>query len=105
MKYAVVESGGKQYKAVEGTSIVVDRIIGAEAGKDYSFDNVMMVVNDDAVTVGTPYVSGASVKGTVVAEEKGPKITIFKYRPKKHYRAKTGHREVYTRIKINTIEG
>ena len=105
MKYAIVESGGKQYKAVEGSDIVVDRLIDAEPGKKVNLNEVLLFVNDDAVSVGAPFVKGASVEGTVVGEEKGPKITVFKYRPKKHYRVKTGHRQVYTRIKIESIKG
>ena len=105
MKYAIVESGGKQYKAVEGSDIVVDRLIDAEAGSKVNLNDVLLFVNDDAVSVGAPYVKGATVEGTVVGEEKGPKITVFKYRPKKHFRVKTGHRQVYTRIKIESIKG
>lgn len=105
MKYAIVESGGKQYKAVEGSDIVVDRLIGAEPGSKVNLEEVLLFVNDDAVSVGAPYVKGASVEGTVVGEEKGPKIIVFKYRPKKHFRVKTGHRQVYTRIKIDSIKG
>ena len=105
MKYAIVESGGKQYKAVEGSDIVVDRLIDAEPGSKVNLEEVLLFVNDDAVSVGAPYVKGAAVEGTVVGEEKGPKIVVFKYRPKKHYRVKTGHRQVYTRIKIDSIKG
>ena len=105
MKYAIVESGGKQYKAVEGSDIVVDRLIDAEPGSKVNLNDVLLFVNDDAVSVGAPYVKGATVEGTVVGEEKGPKITVFKYRPKKHFRVKTGHRQVYTRIKIDSIKG
>ena len=105
MKYAIVESGGKQYKAVEGSDIVVDRLIDAEPGSKVNLNDVLLFVNDDAVSVGAPYVKGATIEGTVVGEEKGPKITVFKYRPKKHYRVKTGHRQVYTRIKIESIKG
>ena len=104
MKYAIIESGGKQYKAVEGSSIVVDRL-EAEAGQEISLDQVLLLVNDNAVSVGTPVVAGAKVKATVVGEEKGPKLIIFKYRQKKHYRVKTGHRQLYTRVKIEAIEG
>ena len=102
MKYAIVESGGKQYKAVEGSDIVVDRLIDAEPGKKVNLNEVLLFVNDDAVSV---YVKGASVEGTVVGEEKGPKIIVFKYRPKKHFRVKTGHRQVYTCIKVESIKG
>ena len=105
MKYTIVESGGKQYKAVEGSDIVVDRLIDAEPGKKVNLNDVLLFVDDDAISVGTPYVKGATVEGTVVGEEKGPKITVFKYRPKKHYSVKTGHRQVYTRIKIDLIRG
>ena len=105
MKYAIVESGGKQYKAVEGSDIVVDRLIDAEPGSKVNLNDVLLFVNDDAVSVGAPYVKGATIEGTVVGEEKGPKIVVFKYRPKKHYRVKTGHRQVYTRIKIDSIKG
>ena len=104
MKYAIIESGGKQYKAVEGSSIVVDRLI-AEPGSDIDLDSVLITVDDDAVKIGAPYVEGAKVTGKVVGEEKGPKLTVFKYRPKKHFRNKTGHRQVYTRINIEKIEG
>ena len=105
MKYAIVESGGKQYKAVEGSDIVVDRLIDAEPGKKVNLNDVLLFVDDDAVSVGAPFVKGAAVEGTVVGEEKGPKIIVFKYRPKKHYRVKTGHRQVYTRIKVDSIKG
>jgi large subunit ribosomal protein L21 len=104
MKYAIIESGGKQYKAVEGSSIVIDRL-DVEAGQQIDLNQVLLLVNEDSVAVGTPVVKGATVKATVVGEEKGPKLIIFKYRQKKHYRVKTGHRQVYTRIKIEAIEG
>ncbi len=104
MKYAIIESGGKQYKAVEGSSIVVD-LLDAEAGQEISLDAVLLLVDDNDISVGTPVVQGAKVKATVVGEEKGPKLIIFKYRPKKRYRVKTGHRQVYTRLQIEAIEG
>jgi len=104
MKYAIIESGGTQYKAVEGSSIVIDRL-DVEAGQQIDLNQVLLLVNEDSVAVGTPVVKGATVKATVVGEEKGPKLIIFKYRQKKHYRVKTGHRQVYTRIKIEAIEG
>lgn len=104
MKYAIVESGGKQYKAVEGSFLTVDKL-EVEPGQEITLDQVLLVVNDDAVAVGAPVVKGATVKAVVKGDEKGPKLVIFKYRSKKHYRAKTGHRQVYTRIKIEAIEG
>jgi len=103
MKYAILECGGKQYKAVEGTTIDVDRLL-IEAGQEINLDAVLMVVDGDDVKVGTPSVKGARVKATVQEEFKGPKLIIFKYRPKKRIRVKTGHREKYTRLMINSIE-
>ncbi len=103
MKYAILECGGKQYKAVEGTTIDVDRMT-AEAGQKIDLDSVLMVVDGDDVKVGTPSVKGAKVKATVEDEIKGPKLVVFKYRPKKRIRVKTGHREKYTRLMINSIE-
>jgi large subunit ribosomal protein L21 len=103
MKYAIVESGGKQYRAIEGATIEVDRL-PVEAGEQVPLESVLLVVNDDQVSVGMPLVQGARVNATVVEQFKGPKIVVFKYRPKKHYRVKTGHRQLYTRLIINSIE-
>jgi large subunit ribosomal protein L21 len=103
MKYAILECGGKQYKVVEGTTIDVDRMT-IEAGQEVNLDAVLLVVDGDTVNVGTPSVKGARVKATVEDEIKGPKLIVFKYRPKKRYRVKTGHREKYTRLMINSIE-
>jgi large subunit ribosomal protein L21 len=103
MKYAIIESGGKQYRAIEGATIEVDRL-PAEAGEQVPLESVLLVVNDDQVSVGKPLVEGARVNATVVEQFKGPKIVVFKYRPKKRYRVKTGHRQLYTRLVINSIE-
>lgn len=103
MKYAVVESGGKQYRAVEGETIDVD-LLPVEAGQEINLDSVLLVVNEEAISVGTPVVQGARVKATVVDHVKGPKIVVFKYRPKKRIRVKTGHRQRYTRLKVEKIE-
>jgi large subunit ribosomal protein L21 len=102
MKYAIVESGGKQYRAVEGGFIEVD-LLPDEAGQPVELDKVLLMVDDDKVTVGTPTVKGGKVQATVVKHVKGPKIVVFRYRPKKRYRVKTGHRQQYTRLKIETI--
>ena len=102
MKYAIVEDGGKQYKAVEGGSIEVD-YFEAEAGEQVNLERVLLVVDGEAVSVGTPLVDGASVQATVVAQIKGPTIIVFRYKPKKRYRVKTGHRQKYTRLEINAI--
>lgn len=103
MKYAIVDSGGKQYKAVEGATIQVDRL-QIEVGQQVDLGSVLLYVNGNDVSVGTPTVAGAKVNATVLDHEKGSKIIVFKYRPKSRYRVKTGHRQKYTRLLINTIE-
>ncbi|HEY9075409.1 MAG TPA: 50S ribosomal protein L21 [Anaerolineaceae bacterium] len=103
MKYAIVESGGKQYKAVEGSTIMVD-LLPEEVGQPVELNSVLLLANDDQVSVGAPFVQGASVKATVKGMEQGPKIIVFRYRPKKRYRVKTGHRQKYTLLQIEAIE-
>lgn len=103
MKYAIVESGGKQYKAIEGATIEVD-LLQAEDGQQIELNQVLLVVDGEKISVGTPNVAGARINATVQSMVKGPKIVVFKYRPKKHYRVKTGHRQQYTRLKIESIE-
>jgi large subunit ribosomal protein L21 len=102
MKYAIVESGGKQFKAVEGSPIEVD-LLPVEEGTELVLENVLMLVDEDNITVGTPYVKKATIKATVAEHFKGPKLVIFKYRPKKRIRVKTGHRQKYTRLMIDSI--
>ncbi|MCD4753685.1 MAG: 50S ribosomal protein L21 [Anaerolineaceae bacterium] len=102
MKYAIIESGGKQYKAVEGTTIEVDKL-PLEVGQELKIDQVLLVVNEDDVSVGTPIVEGSVVKTTVVDQVKARKIVIYKYRARKRHRVKTGHRQQYTRLKIDSI--
>lgn len=102
MKYAIVEDGGKQYKAVEGATIDVDRFV-ADEGDQLDMERVLLVVDGDDVKVGTPLVAGAKVQATVVSQVKGPKVVVFKYRPKQRYRVKKGHRQQYTRIMIDSI--
>ena len=103
MKYAIIESGGKQYRAVEGSTIEVDRL-SAEIGQSVDLGSVLLLVDGDQVSVGLPMVGGAKISATVVDHVKGPKIDVFRYRPKKRIRVKTGHRQQYTRLKINSIE-
>ena len=102
MKYAIVESGGKQYRAIEGRTIEVDRL-AIEAGKKFGFDRILMMVDDDDVMVGTPLLSGVEVNVTVVDHTKGPKIDRFKYRPKKRIRVRGGHRQHFTRLLVDFI--
>lgn len=103
MKYAIFENGGKQYKATEGNVVQVDRLT-ANVGDKLSLDNVLLLVDGEAVEVGSPVVDKATIKATVVSHDKGPKVIVFKYRPKSRYRVKTGHRQKYTRLMIDAIE-
>lgn len=103
MKYAIVEDGGKQFRAVEGKTIDVDYLVDAEIGDEMDLEKVLLVVNDNEVTVGKPLVEGVVVQAHVIDQVKGPKIIVFRYRPKKRYRVKTGHRQKYTRLFIDSI--
>ena len=103
MKYAIVESGGKQYRAVEGSTIDVD-LLPVEPGADVTLDHVLLLADGDKVTVGKPEVKGASIKAKVVQHIKGEKTVNFNYRPKKRIRQKTGHRQQYTRLEIEKIQ-
>lgn len=102
MRFAIVESGGKQYRAVEGRTIEVDRL-PIEAGKQFDFERVLLIADGDDVMVGTPTLSDILVKVTVVDHIKGPKIDRFKYRPKKRIRVRGGHRQQYTRLLVDFI--
>ncbi|MEZ0396612.1 MAG: 50S ribosomal protein L21 [Anaerolineales bacterium] len=104
MKYAIVESGGKQYKAVEGATIEVDRL-PVEAGAIVRLEQVLLLADGENVTVGTPLVKDMTVWARALEHVKGPKLTVFHYRPKKRIRVKTGHRQTYTRLLIEQIGG
>ncbi len=101
--YAVVRNGGHQYRVSEGDTIEVERL-DAEEGASYTFDEVLMVGGEGEPKVGTPLIDGASVSATVLGEEKGEKLTVFKYKPKNRYRRKSGHRQTYTRLRIEAIK-
>jgi large subunit ribosomal protein L21 len=100
--YAVVDSGGKQYRVEPGRTLVLDRL-DAEAGATVTFDRVLLIGDEDSVTLGTPTVSGATVRGTVLEHGRGPKVIVFRFRPKAHYRRRTGHRSELTRVRIDEI--
>jgi len=102
MRIAIVESGGKQYRAVEGSTIDVDRL-AYEVGKKFDFERVLLMADEDIVMVGTPTVGEIKVSATVMDHVKGPKVTSFKYRPKKRIRVKGGHRHFYTRLMVDFI--
>ncbi|GAA6237035.1 MULTISPECIES: 50S ribosomal protein L21 [Apilactobacillus] len=99
--YAIILTGGKQYKVAEGESIYVEKL-NANEGDKVKFDQVVFVGGDSA-KVGTPLVDGASVEGTVEKHGRGKKITILRYKPKKGARSKKGHRQPYTKVTIDSI--
>lgn len=103
MRYAIIQSGGKQYRAVEGEAIEVDKL-DLEVGKKFEIGEVMLVADGDQVLVGKPTVADAKVEATVVSQDKGEKISVFKYKPKIRYRVKTGHRQLLTRLMIESID-
>jgi len=100
--YAVIETGGKQYKVSPGQTIDVERLEVAE-GKTVDLDRVLLIGDGKRVTVGAPTVDGAKVVATSQGEGKGDKVIVFKYKPKVRYRKKTGHRQFYTRLVIDKI--
>ena len=100
--YAIVETGGKQYKLEEGRYVDIE-LLDAQADEKVTFDKVVMLVNGKKSKVGKPYVTSATVDGTVVKNDKARKIIIYKQRPKKGTRVKQGHRQQFTRVMINKI--
>lgn len=101
--YAVVQTGGKQYRVEEGATLRVERL-QAEPGASVTLDQVVLLGDGDSLKAGAPTVKGASVTATVVAHGRGRKVTVMKYKPKSHYRRKTGHRQAFTTLKIDKIE-
>ena len=100
--YAVIKTGGKQYRVVAGEKLKVEQI-PADVGSQITIDQVFMVGEGDAVKIGTPVVAGASVKATVVSHGRHDKIKIFKMRRRKHYQKHQGHRQNYTELRIEAI--
>lgn len=100
--YAVVKAGARQYRAEVGNMLLVERLpVGV--GEQVELNEVLLVADGKQVKIGQPTVDGAKVKATVVAQEKGPKIRVFKYRPKERYRRRAGHRQNYTRLRVDEI--
>ena len=99
--YAIIATGGKQYRVSEGDKIYIEKI-DAEVGSTVSFD-VLLVENNGDVKVGTPVVEGVKVEGKVEAQTRGEKIIVFKYKAKNNYRRKQGHRQPYTKVEITKI--
>jgi large subunit ribosomal protein L21 len=103
MAYAVIRSGGKQYRVTEGDTVRVDLLSGA-AGDKIKFDDVLMIGGDEP-KIGKPMVAGASVEGEIVGEARGNKLVVFKFRKRKRSRKKAGHRQSFTAVKITKVQG
>jgi len=102
--YAVIETGGKQYRVQEGTVLKHERLDGVEVGQPVDFDKVLLLVEDGNVRVGTPYLDDVVVKGEIRQDDRGPKIIVYKYKRKKGYRRKSGHRQPFMATAITAIE-
>jgi large subunit ribosomal protein L21 len=100
--YAVIKTGGKQYRVVAGEKLKIEQI-PADVGAEITLDQVLMVGEGEAVKIGTPLLAGVTVKATVIAQGRHPKVTIFKMRRRKHYQKHQGHRQNFTEIEINGI--
>ena len=102
--YAVIRSGGKQYRVSQGASLRVEKLPG-EVGSSITLDQVLMIGGDGEVKIGTPRVDGAQITGTIVAQGRGQKIRVFKMKRRKGYRRAQGHRQDYTEIRVDEIRG
>lgn len=105
MNYAIVRTGGKQYRAVVGETIDVEKL-PVDAGAEITLEEVLLIGRENGdPSIGKPLVKGVTVKATVVKQYRGPKILVWKYKAKQRYRRRQGHRQYYTRLKIEAIEG
>ena len=102
--YAVIKTGGKQYRVTEGQTLKVEKLEAGE-GAAVEFDQVLMIADGDRIEVGAPYLNGARVAATVKSQGRGPKIRIIKFRRRKHYFKTQGHRQSYTELQISAISG
>ncbi len=102
--HAIIETGGKQYKVAEGDVLYIEKL-DAEAGTSVTFDKVLAVINGENTVFGTPTVKWATVTANVVKNGKGKKVLVFKYKPKKNYRRRQGHRQPYTKVEITKVVG
>jgi len=103
LMYAIIATGGKQYKVSEGDIITIEKL-GVDAGEKVTFDQVL-AIGGDSLKVGTPTVDGASVEASVLKEGRAKKVIVYKYKPKKGYHKKNGHRQPFTQVKIEKING
>lgn len=102
--YAVIESGSKQFTVKEGDKLKLEKLEG-DVGSNVQFDKILLVSNGDAVQIGKPYVSGAKVTASIVSQGRHPKITIVKFRRRKHHKKQMGHRQYFTEVQIEKIAG
>lgn len=100
--YAVIQTGGKQYKVTEGEVLKIEKLT-EEAGNEFSFDSVLLINDEAGLKVGTPYLDGASVKATILSQGRHKKINIIKFKRRKHHMKKMGHRQYYTEVQITGI--
>ena len=100
--YAVLKSGARQYRAAVGETILVEKL-PVQVGEQLEIDQVLLIAGEGQVKVGQPTIEGAKVLATVITQEKGPKIQIFRYHPRKRYRKRAGHRQRYTRLRVDEI--
>lgn len=100
--YAVIESGGKQYRVQPGDTVVLEKLPGS-AGDKIEFDKVLLVSGDDSVAIGRPVIEGAKVTGQIVEQGRGAKLTVFKFKRRKNQRKRNGHRQAYTAVAIKTV--
>lgn len=100
--YAVIKTGGKQYRVEQGDVVTIERLDG-EAGDGVKFDEVLLVGAESETKIGTPNLNGASVAGTIVEQGRARKVIVFKFRRRKNYKKKNGHRQYFTRVKIDQI--
>ncbi|MCG6893334.1 MAG: 50S ribosomal protein L21 [Desulfobacteraceae bacterium] len=101
--YAVVKTGGKQYRVQQGDTVMIEKISG-DVGSEVSFEEVLMVSDGEEVRIGTPNLDDVTVSGRIVAQDRAKKIIVFKYKRRKRYRRKQGHRQAFTAVQIDTIE-
>lgn len=101
--YAVIETGGKQYRVSEGQAIKFEKL-AVEPGAKVHFDKVLMIADGDKIQVGAPYITGGQVSAEVLSQGRGKKVKIIKFRRRKHYRRQMGHRQYYTEVKITAIK-
>ncbi len=102
--YAIIKTGGKQYRVNEGDILKVEKLTTPE-GEKLDFEEVLAISNDEGLNVGQPYLENAKVEATILEHGKNKKVTVFKYKPKSRQRTKTGHRQPFTRIRIDSISG